>query len=88
MFPCSEEHGIFFISKFNIIVEHQLNDDLKVILTTLIYLYKFIMIEAFWDFYIKRLGYSFIALNSASAMYISFLGGHDWTLANHTAYII
>ena len=30
-----------------IYVEHQLNDDLKVILTTLIYLYKFIMIEAF-----------------------------------------
>lgn len=47
MYPCSEEHGIFFISKFNIIVEHQLNGDLKVILTTLIYLYKFIMIEAF-----------------------------------------
>lgn len=47
MYPCSEEHGIFFISKIKIIVEHQLNGDLKVILTTLIYLYKFIMIEAF-----------------------------------------
>lgn len=45
IFPCSEEHGIILF--YIIYVEHQLNDDLKVILTTLIYLYKFIMIEAF-----------------------------------------
>lgn len=46
------------------------------------------MIEAFWDFYIKRLGYIWIAINSASAMYISFLGDTTETLQNHTAYII
>ena len=39
------KHGIILF--YIIYVEHQLNDDLKVILTTLIYLYKFIMIEAF-----------------------------------------
>ena len=55
MYPCSEEHGIFFISKIKIIVEHQLNGDLKVILTTLIYLYKFIMIEVSKRFYHNEL---------------------------------